>query len=65
MVDMYRSHPAVQGIEPVNEPWQYTPIKTLKVSKANHINQSYQIKQSIILFMHAVLSPRTIQLRIQ
>ena len=44
MVDMYRSHPAVQGIEPVNEPWQYTPIKTLKVSQqASHIKPN-QIK---------------------
>jgi len=30
IVDRYRSHPAVQGIEPVNEPWAYTPIEVLK-----------------------------------
>lgn len=30
IVDRYRSHPAVQGLEPVNEPWQYTPIDVLK-----------------------------------
>jgi glucan 1,3-beta-glucosidase len=30
MVDRYNEHPAVLGLEPVNEPWQYTPIKELK-----------------------------------
>jgi len=30
IVDMYKSYPAVLGIEPVNEPWQYTPIDELK-----------------------------------
>lgn len=30
IVDRYSGHPAVLGIEPVNEPWQYTPIKELK-----------------------------------
>ena len=30
MVDKYSGHPAVLGIEPVNEPWQYTPEKELK-----------------------------------
>ncbi|CAB9518827.1 Probable glucan 1,3-beta-glucosidase A [Seminavis robusta] len=30
IVDMYQGHPAVLGLEPVNEPWQYTPIKELK-----------------------------------
>jgi len=30
MVNRYQSHPAVVAIEPVNEPWQYTPIETLK-----------------------------------
>lgn len=26
----YQGHPAVHGLEPVNEPWQYTPIDVLK-----------------------------------
>lgn len=26
----YKNHPAVLGLEPVNEPWQYTPIEQLK-----------------------------------
>jgi glucan 1,3-beta-glucosidase len=30
VVKRYAGHPAVLGIEPVNEPWQYTPIDTLK-----------------------------------
>ena len=30
IVDTYSGHPAVLGIEPVNEPWQFTPIKELK-----------------------------------
>ena len=30
IVDRYSGHPAVLGLEPVNEPWQYTPIKELK-----------------------------------
>jgi len=30
IVNRYRLHPAVHGIEPVNEPWQYTPIEVLK-----------------------------------
>ncbi len=30
IVDMYSDHPAVLGIEPVNEPWQYTPLEELK-----------------------------------
>lgn len=30
IVDRYKFHPAVQGLEPVNEPWQYTPIDILK-----------------------------------
>jgi len=30
IVDRYHGHPAVQGLEPVNEPWQYTPIEVLK-----------------------------------
>jgi len=30
VVDTYKGHPAVKGIEPVNEPWQYTPLDTLK-----------------------------------
>eukprot|EP00536_Pseudo-nitzschia_multiseries_P002184 jgi/Psemu1/251407/estExt_Genewise1Plus.C_290041 len=30
IVHRYRFHPAVQGLEPVNEPWQYTPIEVLK-----------------------------------
>jgi len=30
IVDRYKLHPAVQGLEPVNEPWQYTPIEELK-----------------------------------
>jgi hypothetical protein len=30
IVDRYGGHPAVLGIEPVNEPWQFTPIDVLK-----------------------------------
>eukprot|EP00580_Thalassiosira_gravida_P018958 CAMPEP_0201662612 /NCGR_PEP_ID=MMETSP0494-20130426/4662_1 /ASSEMBLY_ACC=CAM_ASM_000839 /TAXON_ID=420259 /ORGANISM="Thalassiosira gravida, Strain GMp14c1" /LENGTH=715 /DNA_ID=CAMNT_0048141031 /DNA_START=301 /DNA_END=2448 /DNA_ORIENTATION=+ len=30
IVDMYAGHPAVQGVEPVNEPWELTPLKLLK-----------------------------------
>jgi len=30
IVDMYGGHPAVLGLEPVNEPWQYTPLEELK-----------------------------------
>ena len=30
IVDRYSGHPAVLGLEPVNEPWQYTPEKELK-----------------------------------
>lgn len=30
IVDRYKNHPAVLGLEPVNEPWQYTPIDELK-----------------------------------
>jgi len=30
IVDRYAQHPAVLGLEPVNEPWQYTPIDELK-----------------------------------
>jgi aryl-phospho-beta-D-glucosidase BglC (GH1 family) len=30
IVDRYADHPAVLGIEPVNEPWQFTPIDALK-----------------------------------
>lgn len=30
VVNMYSGHPAVLGIEPLNEPWQYTPLDILK-----------------------------------
>lgn len=30
IVDRYGKHPAVLGLEPVNEPWQFTPIEELK-----------------------------------
>mmetsp|Transcript_18424 Transcript_18424/g.24571 ORF Transcript_18424/g.24571 Transcript_18424/m.24571 type:complete len:97 (+) Transcript_18424:924-1214(+) len=30
IVNMYKGHPAVLGLEPVNEPWQYTPLDELK-----------------------------------
>eukprot|EP00586_Coscinodiscus_wailesii_P004058 CAMPEP_0172488684 /NCGR_PEP_ID=MMETSP1066-20121228/18332_1 /TAXON_ID=671091 /ORGANISM="Coscinodiscus wailesii, Strain CCMP2513" /LENGTH=673 /DNA_ID=CAMNT_0013256063 /DNA_START=132 /DNA_END=2153 /DNA_ORIENTATION=+ len=30
MVDMYKDHPAVFGLQPVNEPWELTPIEHLK-----------------------------------
>jgi hypothetical protein len=30
IVNRYKGHPAVLGLEPVNEPWQYTPIEELK-----------------------------------
>lgn len=31
MVDMYFNESVVMGLEPVNEPWQFTPIDWLKV----------------------------------
>ena len=30
VVDRYAGHPALLGLEPLNEPWQYTPIDVLK-----------------------------------
>ena len=30
MVEKYKDHPAVYGLEPVNEPWEFTPIDKLK-----------------------------------
>lgn len=30
IVEKYKGHPAVLGLEPVNEPWQYTPMEELK-----------------------------------
>lgn len=30
IVDRYGDHPGVLGLEPVNEPWQYTPLEELK-----------------------------------
>jgi len=30
VVDRHKSHPAILGLQPVNEPWQYTPIEELK-----------------------------------
>jgi glucan 1,3-beta-glucosidase len=30
IVNRYSGHPAVLGLEPINEPWQYTPIDVLK-----------------------------------
>lgn len=30
IVDRYAEHPAVLGLEPLNEPWQYTPLDALK-----------------------------------
>ena len=30
IVDMYSGHPAVLGLEPLNEPWQYTPLDVLQ-----------------------------------
>mmetsp|Transcript_30668 Transcript_30668/g.74066 ORF Transcript_30668/g.74066 Transcript_30668/m.74066 type:complete len:722 (-) Transcript_30668:211-2376(-) len=30
LVDRYHDHPAVLGVEPVNEPWELTPLKELK-----------------------------------
>lgn len=30
MIDMYKNHPAVFAIEPLNEPWIYTPSTVLK-----------------------------------
>jgi len=30
IVDRYHDHPAVLGVEPVNEPWELTPLKLLK-----------------------------------
>lgn len=32
MVDMYANETAVMGLQPVNEPWQFTPVDWLKVS---------------------------------
>ena len=30
IVDRYAAHPAVMGLEPVNEPWNWTPLDALK-----------------------------------
>lgn len=30
VVERYAGHPAVLGLEPLNEPWQYTPMHALK-----------------------------------
>uniref|UniRef100_A0A7S3QGF9 Glycoside hydrolase family 5 domain-containing protein n=1 Tax=Chaetoceros debilis TaxID=122233 RepID=A0A7S3QGF9_9STRA len=30
MVEKYKDHPAVLGLQPVNEPWEWTPIDVLK-----------------------------------
>jgi glucan 1,3-beta-glucosidase len=30
IVNLYGDHPAVLGLEPINEPWQYTPIHELQ-----------------------------------
>ena len=30
IAETYKNHPAVLGIEPLNEPWQYTPLEPLK-----------------------------------
>lgn len=30
IIDRYKNHPAVMGLEPVNEPWEHTPIEELK-----------------------------------
>jgi len=30
IVERYAGHPAVLGLEPLNEPWQYTPLDVLK-----------------------------------
>lgn len=30
MVSKYQSYPSIMGLEPLNEPWQYTPIDDLK-----------------------------------
>ena len=32
MVDLYANETAVMGLQPVNEPWQFTPLDWLKVS---------------------------------
>lgn len=32
MVDLYANETAVMGLQPVNEPWQFTPIDWLKVN---------------------------------
>ena len=32
MVDMYSNETAVMGLQPVNEPWQFTPVDWLKVN---------------------------------
>lgn len=33
MVDLYENETAVMGLQPVNEPWQFTPVDWLKVRK--------------------------------
>ena len=30
LVDRYHDHPSVLGVEPVNEPWELTPLRELK-----------------------------------
>ncbi|CAM9611016.1 unnamed protein product [Chrysoparadoxa australica] len=41
MVDMYADQPAVVGLEPLNEPWQFTPLDWLK----DFYWEAYQIVQ--------------------
>lgn len=33
MVNMYANETAVVGLQPVNEPWQFTPVDWLKVRR--------------------------------
>jgi glucan 1,3-beta-glucosidase len=30
IAERYKDEPAMLGLEPINEPWQYTPIDLLK-----------------------------------
>ena len=43
IIDTYKNHPALYGIEPLNEPWGYTPVEILQnfyydIYKYMHLN---------------------------
>ena len=54
VVKRYAGHPAVLGLEPVNEPWQYTPIERLKRVRYRNAEQLVSSKKCI-LTSHLIL----------